>query len=428
MKIHIAPPAGTLVLVYSLETPTTVSKKSKKELKKAEAMMAKAMKIQAKAEKLSTEAAIMQLTMLRTKRVPDSSDTVNASMPNSSEQAPNSTPVETPHAAPLQATHVNDLPGLMQHLRNHSILYTAIAAAIVLIGVYTGYAIGKRSRPALQAAVPVVATPREKERTKPENAQGSSELPTRVEVLDRWEMPEELLEISSNAFIDADRVACIQDADAIIYTYNLKTRKIENRLTFGKPGDFEALSVVGNTFYALRSDGHLFEVQPSTSGNPSVKEYDLPLGFVNETEPMFYDEPNNRLLVGVKEKDPQSSDYKGVYSFDLKTKTMASKPVMTIPASHEPGENSSSKKKKAVPIKPSEIVLDPKTGDLFVLNGPHAEFLIVSKDGALKQVIQLDKSIFPQPEGMCFSPDGALYISSEGGKKAAGIIARVELR
>lgn len=410
--------------------PPTVSKKSKKELKKAEAMMAKASKMQAKAQKLSNEAAIMQLTMLRDKRVPEAMSVLKESPGAPISAIPDDSGTGFAAAQPASPSlPTPESHSLVQHLRNHTILYTAIAAVIVLIGVYTGYAIGKHSRSATPSAAPLV-TPQRSE-AKPEAApERQQQLSSGIAVLDTWDMPDELVEISSNAFIDADRVACIQDAEAIIYTYNLKTRQVESRLKFGKPGDYEALSVVGNIFYALRSDGHLFEVQPSQSGNPTVKEYDLPLGFVNETEPMFYDAPNDRLLVGVKEKDPQSDDYKGVYSFDLKTKTMAQKPVMTIPATHEGAAASASKKKKNKPvtIKPSEIALDPETGDLFVLNGPQAEFLIVGKDGALKQVIELDKSVFPQPEGMCFSPDGSLYISSEGGKKKPGVLAKVALR
>lgn len=417
-----------------------MSKKSKKELAKAEAKLAKAQKIQAKAKKMKDEAIRMQLAMLQASEAPGQLPQDNAGALIIRPEAPHADPgagqASMPPDMSASITLNRDHPPtgqhpLIRHFKRNNFLYTAAAGIGILAIVLLGYALAKRGHSTAEAAIPETAERREtgENAAAPEKSKG---LPTNVVVLDKWEMPDELYEISSNAFIDADRVACIQDADGIIYTYNLKTRNVENRLKFAKPGDFEAVSVVGNIFYALRSDGHLYEVQPRASGKPSVKEYNLPLKAGNETEPMFYDQANNRLLVGVKEQDPQSDDYKGVYSFDLATKTMKLKPVMTIPAEHEAtrtdADGNTKKKSKPRPIKPSEIALDPRSGDLFVLNGPHAEFLIIGKDGALKQVIQLDKSVFPQPEGMCFSPSGELYISSEGGKHGVGVIAKVELR
>jgi hypothetical protein len=418
-----------------------VSKKSKKELAKAETKLAKAQKMQAKAMKMKHEAIRMQLAMMQageaTGQMPHDSLgalIIRPETPQQDKAAIGATTASqgTDSNIGLNPANTPDAASpIAQHIRRNRFLYTAAAGVLILAVIYLGYAAAKRGQAATKVSTPAGYGQRgiAEAPAPPEKSQG---LPTSVVVLDKWEMPDELYEISSNAFIDADRVACIQDADGIIYTYNLKTRKIESRLKFAGPGDFEALSVVGNTFYALRSDGHLYEVQPGTSGKPSVNEYDLPLKAANETEPMFYDQPNNRLLVGVKEQDPQSDDYKGVYSFDLATKTMKLKPVMTIPSEHEvtrsDADGNTKSKKKLRPIKPSEIALDPRSGDLYVLNGPHAEFLILDKSGALKQVIQLDKSIFPQPEGMCFSASGELYISSEGAKKGAGVIAKVELR
>ena len=39
---------------------------------------------------------------------------------------------------------------------------------------------------------------------------------------------------------------------------------------------------------------------------------------------------------------------------------------------------------------------------------------------AFKAVQFIDKELMPQPEGICFSPEGKLYISSEGKKGEPG--------
>ena len=99
-----------------------------------------------------------------------------------------------------------------------------------------------------------------------------------------WKLPKELKEISANVFVDDIRMACVQDNDGIIYIYNLQTEKFDDQIQFAGKGDFEGLALVRNTFYVLRSDGHLYEVQPQKGKSPLVKTYQLPLKAENETE------------------------------------------------------------------------------------------------------------------------------------------------
>lgn len=223
--------------------------------------------------------------------------------------------------------------------------------------------------------------------------------------------------------VDEKRMACIQDNKGIIYIYNLETRSVESRIDFAGKGDYEGLALVNQTFYVLRSDGFIFEVEPG-KGSPSVKTYDLPLDATNDTESLFYDRNKNRLLVAVKERDLTSADSKGVYSFDLVTKKMNQVAVMQIGAGH--GSNGKKGKKGSGNIKPSDLAIHPTTGEVYILNGPRSELIIAAANGEIKKTIQLDKKIFPQPEGLCFTAQGQLYISSEGVKRGKGIIAKVD--
>jgi uncharacterized protein YjiK len=245
-----------------------------------------------------------------------------------------------------------------------------------------------------------------------------------------WQLPQELVEISSNVLIDEQRMACVQDNTGTIYIYNLTAKKIERRIVFTGEGDFEALSFVEGVYYVLRSDGMLYKVQDVEGAKPVVTTFDLPLNAPQDTEPMFYDAAHRRLLIGVKELDPTDKTKKGVYSFDLKTQSMSLRPVVLIDA----GGTQSPKKKgkgkgQGAKIRPSEIAIHPTTGELYVLDGPRSALLVVNTDGSVKSTTMLDKSTFPQPEGMCFTPSGELYISSEGTKKGAdGIIALVHVK
>lgn len=253
---------------------------------------------------------------------------------------------------------------------------------------------------------------------------------TGYKVLERWAMPKELLEISSNVFIDDLRMACIQDNKGIIYTYNLKTRVVESEIQFEEKGDFESLVLVGKVYYVLRSDGMLYEISFADGRKPAVKKYDLPFGSENDTESMAYDKTKKRLLIAVKEKDLSSPDKKGVYSFDLATKRMNSTPLFLLNVDGGSEEHTKDHKKKAKTkneIKPSEIAIHPTRGTVLVLNGPSSELLEADFSGKILSRIKLSQTEFPQPEGMCFSGQGEFYISSEGAKDLSGVIARIEL-
>jgi hypothetical protein len=184
-----------------------------------------------------------------------------------------------------------------------------------------------------------------------------------------WALPEELKEISANVFVDNNRMACVQDNDGIIYIYNLQSKQIDQQIAFAGNGDYEGLAFTGSTYYVLRSDGFLFEVQPNKDGKPTVKTYDLPFSEANDTESLFYDSANNRLLIAVKEKDLNDSKDKGVYGFDLAKKRLGANAVFYIEGSvkdksdKDEDDKKDKKKKKKKEIKPSDIAIHPKTGE-----------------------------------------------------------------
>jgi DNA-binding beta-propeller fold protein YncE len=251
-----------------------------------------------------------------------------------------------------------------------------------------------------------------------------------VEVVDVWRLSAELMEISANVLVDEQRMACIQDNAGTIYIYNLKTKTIDQKIVFTGKGDFEALALVGNIFYVLRADGQLYRVEQTAGGLPRVETFDSPLSVENDTESMYYDAPGNRLLIAVKEKNLGASKGKEVYAFDLETNTLQGKPVFTIEETDntEAVGQKKKEKKKDKGLRPSEIAQHPATGEWYVLNGPTSTLFIADKQGRITRQYPLDKNTFPQPEGLCFSKTGALFISSEGSKNGSGIIALVRLQ
>jgi hypothetical protein len=290
------------------------------------------------------------------------------------------------------------------------------ALAILIIGMFLGYQYYKGRAGGSDAGKAMAFM---------DSGRGQSRT---LELIETWELPKELKEISGNVFIDAQHVACIQDNEGTIFIYNLASKKIDRTIPFGAKGDYEGLAKVDSKFYVLRADGMIIEINTATANHPEIKEYDLPLGTDNDTESLFYDQPNNRLLVAVKEKDPSGENVKGIYAFDLRTMQMEKKAVVSVPG-ELPGGGKNEKKdeKKGNLLKPSDMIVHPETGELYILNGPSSQFIITDRAGAILSVIELDKKVFPQPEGLCFSPDGELFVSSEGAKNGSGVIAKVRI-
>jgi len=244
-----------------------------------------------------------------------------------------------------------------------------------------------------------------------------------VVLVNKWNVPEILKEISAIEYIDDKRFACVQDELGKIFIFNVETEKIEKEIPFASTGDYEGLALVGETAWVLRADGRLIEVSKFNSKKPVVREYKTHLTSKQDTEGLTLDKANSRLLISIKGKEPETDAYKGIYAFDLESKKMAKEPVIKIDLANDIFDSKKSgKKKKDAAINPSEIVVNPKTGDIYVTDGRNPHLLIMDKSGEILSLLKLEDPAFSQPEGMSFSPDGKLFISNEGTKKAGNIL------
>src|SRR5690606_11009362 len=234
-----------------------------------------------------------------------------------------------------------------------------------------------------------------------------------VSIIEKWDLPKDLKEVSGIVYIDQNKFACVQDEDGVIFIYNRSTDKIENEIMFAGNGDYEGLAVNESTAYVVRSDGKIFEVDMN-GGNQSAKEYDTPLTSAHNVEGLCFDKKNNRLLLTIKDDEPGNKNYKGIYAFNLGTKTMSGEPVLQIKLNDKKLNAESGKKSKS--IKPSALGIHPVTNDLYITDGPAAKWLIMDASGTIKDFITLGND-FLQPEGITFSPQGDIFISNEGTKQ-----------
>jgi hypothetical protein len=226
-----------------------------------------------------------------------------------------------------------------------------------------------------------------------------------------YEMPNKLKEISGIDKIDESHFACIEDEHGIIYIYDVKNQSITKEIKFSNRGDFEDIALNGDTAYVLRSDGIIFRINNyNTSFVTSV--INTSLKSRANTEGICLDKINHRLLIACKGESATKEIPKHdriVYGYDLATSKFDDKPVLVISQ-----KEIEAKLNTRTDFAPSAIAVHPITGDIYIIGTVGKLLLVFSSTGELKNIERLEGKYFIQPEGICITSNGNIYISNEG--------------
>lgn len=226
---------------------------------------------------------------------------------------------------------------------------------------------------------------------------------------ERYIMPKKLEEISGLTYYKEGQLLCVQDEEAVVYVYDINRKAVVKEFGFGGYGDFEGIEYVGDDIYVLESNGNLFRFKPVEEGLPQIGRTKTDLPGKTEVEGLGYNPKTKRLLIAVKHGG--SSSDKAVYSFDLLNRAVFKE--MSLNDEQLKGAGIDPKT-----YKPSGIAVHPITGEWYVLTSAGKRLLITNHEGKILYSEALDPRQFRQPEGICFSPTGDLFIASEGdGKK-----------
>lgn len=212
-------------------------------------------------------------------------------------------------------------------------------------------------------------------------------------------LPNKLAEISGLSYYNENELYCVNDERGKIFVYNLNDKEITNTIEFGNDGDYEGIEVVGNTVFVMSSVGKIKAINLATE---ETKTINCTRPEVAEYEGLAYDMQRNSLLLAAKEMRGD----KKVYEYNLSNKSLDSK--YSIPSEFIEANNDGNE------FKPSGIAVHPVSNEIYILASAGKKLLVIDKNNNKICQYNLDKELFKQPEGICFSPDGNLFISSEG--------------
>lgn len=244
-------------------------------------------------------------------------------------------------------------------------------------------------------------------------------------------LPLALLEISGLSYYpETNQLLAVNDERGWIFFLNATTGEAEGKETFSGNGDFEGIEWTGEKISIVKSNGniHFFDMEKMEA----KKAIKTDLRPSNDIEGLAFDADNNQLLLACKGnpnlgKSDKYKKVKNIYSFDLAKNELNPDPFLSIEDDvlenyvkdfAEKNDFSKKKKKKLKgrvnDFSPSGIAIHPKTKDFYMISSHGKLLIIFNKNKELQEVIFLDEKIHRQPEGICFAPNGDLFISNEG--------------
>jgi uncharacterized protein YjiK len=233
-------------------------------------------------------------------------------------------------------------------------------------------------------------------------------------------LPYVLAEISGLTYTGKS-VLAVDDETGKIFEYDFKKKDIVHSIEFSKPGDYEGVELVGDNIFVLESDGDIFSFKYSKSKKQIAKKSENNLSRKNDTEGLGYDPVTNRLLIVCKEEgEVNDNNAKGrsVYSYDFETKSLSEDPFFSIRVKkliefwkkNKPFKYQEDR----IKFKPSAIAFHPIEETFYILSSVGKLLVVVNRDGTIRATYPISPRVLSQPEGICFAPNGDMYISSEG--------------
>ncbi len=254
------------------------------------------------------------------------------------------------------------------------------------------------------------------------SCQSQNSFPYLLRADESYTLPKKLAEISGITFLkdQPGHIFAIQDEDGLLFGYDLSKKQIVLTTSFAAKGDYEELTTDDQYFYVLKSNGHIYSFSvehTSASGEVIVNRDLVPNG---EYESMAFDPSSGSLFLLCKmcKKDKKGEAVSG-YILKIGSGGQLSKEGEF---SLQISALSALVKRIKKTFKPSAMARRESTGEWYILSSIDQALVITDDAFKSKEVVFLPRKAFEQPEGIAFDKDDNLYISSEAGRQAHGMI------
>ncbi len=238
---------------------------------------------------------------------------------------------------------------------------------------------------------------------------------------EKYFLPYVLEEISGLSFHEPNAILAVDDETGRVFEYDLIKRDIIHSMTFHSPDDFEGVELVDSTIYVLKSDGDLFEFRYDSNKKPKAIKHENSLGKKNDTEGLAYDPVSQRLLIACKEKgeiNDNGAKGRAIYAFDLNQKRLIDTPIAEISAvsleKFWERNRDFEYEIERIKFKPSAIAFNPIDKSYYILSSVGKLLVVINQKSQIIGTYPISPRVLGQPEGLCFSSSGDMYISSEG--------------
>jgi uncharacterized protein YjiK len=252
-------------------------------------------------------------------------------------------------------------------------------------------------------------------------------------------LPAELGEISGLSMSpDTNQLAALQDERGQLFFIDKKTGKTTPSVIFQEDGDFEGIEFVGDTIWAVKSNGRLFKIWNWQKMPIDMATFKIDnLKKKDNIEGLGYDAVNKRLLLAQKGEKADGSWSRTIFAFDMTQQTpsvfKAFELSLTDFQTFLSGKKGASYEKlkkdyvtealtTGIEFGPSGVAVQPQTGNIYIISSVNKVLVVLNPKGKILEIVKLDKTVFAQPEGIAFDANGTLYISTEARE---GAVARV---
>jgi uncharacterized protein YjiK len=244
----------------------------------------------------------------------------------------------------------------------------------------------------------------------------------------RFKLSNRVDEISGLTTFNDSTLICVDDELGKFFFIDFNNGNIIADIKFGKKGDFEGVEIVDSVIYVLKSNGTINMVIGDKQEIDTLVLYETGLEKLN-TEGLGTSE-QGELLIACKGRKKKASE-RQIFTYDPnKEKLKLLTRITYKKVKRYVKRNKAEKrlkhliidKEKKIRFSPSGIASHPTTGNLYVISANDRYLMVLSPNGRILFIQELDKKRIKQPEGICFSSDGSLIISNEARNKKATLL------